>query len=84
MENGVIQHGLIKERDPFDHIARKPLLASWIKRLDTPLIKPRVEGFFLMDANTGDAWLTLTDPTHGTTFIEELRIRGCEKVRSLE
>jgi hypothetical protein len=73
---------LIKERDPFDHIARKPLLASWIKRLDTPLIKPRVEGFFLMDANTGDAWLTLTDPTHGTTFIEELRIRGCEKVRN--
>ena len=73
---------LIKERDPFDHIARKPLLASWIKRLDTPLIKPRVEGFFLMDANTGDAWLTLTDPTHGMTFIEELRIRGCEKVRN--
>jgi hypothetical protein len=28
------------------------------------------------------AWLTLTDPTHGTTFIEELRIKGCEKVRN--
>jgi hypothetical protein len=35
-----------------------------------------------MDANTGDAWLTLTDPTHAMTFIEELRIRSCEKVRN--
>ena len=35
-----------------------------------------------MGANTGDAWLSLTDPTHGTIFLEELRIRGCEKVRN--
>ncbi|MGA0808956.1 MAG: hypothetical protein ACO3PI_07895 [Burkholderiaceae bacterium] len=73
---------IIKERDPFDSIGRKTLLASWIKRLDTPLIKPRIEGFFVMDAKTGEAWLTLTDPTHALTFIEELRIRGCDKVRN--
>jgi len=73
---------VIKDRDPLDHLMRKNLLASWIKRLDTPLLKPRVEGFFVMDAKTGDAWLTLTDPVHRLEFIEDLRIRGCERVRN--
>ena len=53
-------------------------LPGWIYRSSIP----RVEGFFVMDAKTGDAWLTLTDPVHRLEFIEDLRIRGCDKVRN--
>jgi hypothetical protein len=71
-----------KQRDPFDPRTRRTIMASWIKRLDTPLLKPRVEGLFLLDANTGDCWLAITDPQHHLAFIEDLRIRNCEKVRN--
>ena len=79
-----LAHDLLaaKQRDPFSPVVRRSIMASWVKRLDTPLLKPRVEGFFVMDAKTGDAWLTLTDPVHRLEFIEDLRIRGCERIRN--
>ena len=79
-----LAHDLLtaKQRDPFNPLARRSIMASWVKRLDTPLLKPRVEGLFLLDANTGDCWLALKDATHGLAFIEDLRIHSCEKVRN--
>ena len=79
-----LAHDLLaaKQRDPFSPVVRRSIMASWVKRLDTPLLKPRVEGLFLMDANNGDCWLALKDPANDLAFIEELRIRGCEKIRN--
>jgi hypothetical protein len=79
-----LAHDLLaaKQRDPFSPVVRRSIMASWVKRLDTPLLKPRVEGLFLMDANNGDCWLALKDPANDLAFIEDLRIRGCEKIRN--
>ncbi len=56
---------------------RTNILCSWIKRFDSNMCKPKVEGFVTLDLSTSEIVITINDEWAAIGFGERLTMRQC-------
>lgn len=57
---------------------RSNILCSWIKRFDSNMCKPKVEGFVTLDLSTSEMVITINDELSDIGFGERLNMRQCK------
>lgn len=55
------------------------ILCSWIKRFDSAMSKPKVNGFVAVDLRTCQLHIVLADAQHDLVFSENFTMRSCRE-----
>ena len=62
-----------------DEKQSKNIMCSWIKRFDSPMLKPKVTGFVALDLRTCKLTLLLVDNDNDLELCEAFDVRTCKE-----
>jgi len=76
--NTVINHYATLGVDIESPANRTNILCSWVKRFDSNMSKPKVEGFAVLDMRSCDMMMAITDERSDIGFAERFNMRSCK------
>ena len=65
--------------DIYDDKQNKNVMCSWIKRFDSPMLKPKINGFTALDLRTCKLILVLIDEEKDIKLHESFDVRACKQ-----
>ena len=76
--NTVIDYYAALDLDIESPAHRTNILCSWLKRFDSNMSKPKIEGFAVLDMRTCELMVAITDELNDIGFAERLTMRACK------
>lgn len=76
--NTVIDYYAAIDTDVESPANRTNILCSWVKRFDSNMSKPKIEGFAVLDMRTCELMVAITDERNDVGFAERLTMLACK------